>query len=75
MAVLDVYLNGYLVGHFTKQSNGAQAFACSEKWLAIKGARPISLSMPLSKQVYKGDVVYTQSTSRYLIQSHPELSV
>ena len=58
MAVLDVYLNGYLVGYFTKQSNGAHAFAYSEKWLAIKGARPISLSMPLSKQVYKGDVVY-----------------
>jgi len=58
MAVLDVYLNGYLVGHFTKENNGAHAFAYSEKWLAIKGARPISLSMPLSKQIYKGDVVY-----------------
>lgn len=58
MAALDVYLNGYLVGHFSKESTGAHAFVYSEQWLSIKGSRPISLSMPLSKKVYKGDAVY-----------------
>ncbi|MGB5445509.1 MAG: type II toxin-antitoxin system HipA family toxin [Psychromonas sp.] len=58
MAILDVYLNGYLVGKFTKDGSGAHHFAYSKEWLDISGARPISLSMPLSKQEYKGDVVY-----------------
>ncbi|MFT6985492.1 MAG: serine/threonine-protein kinase HipA [Psychromonas sp.] len=58
MALLNVYLNGYLVGEFTKESSGAHTFVYKNEWLALKGARPISLSMPLSKQKYQGDVVY-----------------
>ena len=58
MTTLDVYMNGYLVGHFIKHDDGAHTFSYSENWLKLKAARPISLSMPLSKQPYKGDVVY-----------------
>jgi serine/threonine-protein kinase HipA len=58
MAVLDVYMNGYLVGEFTKSSTGSHQFAYAPQWLAIPGSRPISLSMPLRKQAYKGDEVY-----------------
>ena len=58
MAVLDVYLNGYLVGEFKKSGSGAHSFQYNNEWLNLKGARPISLSMPLSKQQYSGDVVY-----------------
>ena len=58
MAVLDVYMNSYLVGDFTKSSTGSHQFSYSPQWLAIPGSRPISLSMPLRKQAYKGDEVY-----------------
>ena len=58
MAILDVYLNGYLVGEFKKSGSGAHSFQYNNEWLNLKGARPISLSMPLSKQQYSGDVVY-----------------
>lgn len=58
MAVLDVYMNGYLVGELTKSSTGSHQFAYAQQWLAIPGSRPISLSMPLRNQAYKGDEVY-----------------
>ena len=58
MAILDVYLNGYLVGEFKKSGSGAHSFQYNKEWLNLKGSRPISLSMPLSKQQYSGDVVY-----------------
>lgn len=58
MATLDVYLNGYLVGEFKKSSNGAHSFSYSNNWLTLSGSRPISLSMPLAKSEYRGDVVY-----------------
>ncbi|MBV7317257.1 type II toxin-antitoxin system HipA family toxin [Shewanella sp. NIFS-20-20] len=58
MAVLDIYMNGYLVGEFTKSTTGSHLFEYAPQWLEIQGSRPISLSMPLRKQVYKGDEVY-----------------
>jgi serine/threonine-protein kinase HipA len=58
MAQLDVYMNGYLVGEFRKSSTGSHQFVYAPQWLAIPGSRPISLSMPLRKQAYKGDEVY-----------------
>ena len=58
MAILDVYLNGYLVGEFKKAATGAHSFSYDNDWLNLKGCRPISLSMPLSKKPYSGDVVY-----------------
>jgi serine/threonine-protein kinase HipA len=58
MAILDVYMNGYLVGEFTKSMTGSHLFSYAPQWLETLGSRPISLSMPLRKQVYKGDEVY-----------------
>ncbi|MBW8186568.1 type II toxin-antitoxin system HipA family toxin [Shewanella nanhaiensis] len=58
MAVLDIYMNGYLVGELTKSTTGSHLFEYAPQWLDTQGSRPISLSMPLRKQVYKGDEVY-----------------
>ncbi|MEZ9823304.1 type II toxin-antitoxin system HipA family toxin [Shewanella sp. 10N.286.45.A1] len=58
MAVLDVYMNGYLVGEFTKSTTGSHLFKYAKQWLNTSNSRPISLSMPLQKKEYKGDEVY-----------------
>ncbi|QQX80011.1 type II toxin-antitoxin system HipA family toxin [Shewanella sp. KX20019] len=58
MAVLDVYMNGYLVGGFTKSTTGFHLFQYAAQWLSTPNSRPISLSMPLRKKAYKGDEVY-----------------
>lgn len=58
MAVLDVYMNGYLVGELTKSTSGSHLFKYTRQWVDTLGGRPISLSMPLRSQVYKGDEVY-----------------
>lgn len=58
MATLHVYMNGYLVGEFIRLSTGAHQFKYDIHWLETPGARPISLSMPLQHQEYKGDEVY-----------------
>ena len=55
MANLAVYMNGYRVGTFTKTTSGAHQFQYHESWLAQPGSRPISLSMPLRHQAYRGD--------------------
>lgn len=58
MEALDVYMNGYRVGVFTKTNTGAHHFKYEESWLRLSGCRPISLSMPLRNQAYQGDEVY-----------------
>lgn len=58
MAILDVYMNGYLVGDFTKSTTGSHLFKYAQQWLETSGNRPISLSMPLRSNAYKGDEVY-----------------
>ncbi|MFP1842984.1 HipA N-terminal domain-containing protein [Lonsdalea quercina] len=58
MASRDVYMNGYRVGVFTKTGSGAHHFSYAENWLGLSDSRPISLSMPLRHQDYKGDEVY-----------------
>ena len=58
MAALDVYMNGYRVGQFSKSHAGAHYFQYDAAWLALPGSRPISLSMPLRHQPYQGDEVY-----------------
>lgn len=54
MAALDVYMNGYRVGVFTRTGSGAHHFKYDEAWLRLPGSRPISLSMPLRHQAYQG---------------------
>ncbi len=58
MATLHVYMNGYLVGDLIRSSTGAHQFTYNSHWLETSGARPISLSMPLRHQEYRGDEVY-----------------
>ncbi|WP_131782833.1 type II toxin-antitoxin system HipA family toxin [Legionella gresilensis] len=55
---LHVLMNGLLVGELEKTSHGTLAFSYHKDWLAQPGARPISLSLPLVEQTYKGDLVY-----------------
>lgn len=59
MADLNVAMNGYLVGVYHCSTSGANEFYYYQEWLDMPGARPISLSMPLRKQPFKGDVVYS----------------
>lgn len=58
MAELDVYMNGYKVGVFSRAGTGAHAFQYAEAWLNQTGSRPVSLSMPLRRQPYQGNEVY-----------------
>ncbi|MCC5853361.1 MAG: type II toxin-antitoxin system HipA family toxin [Alkalimonas sp.] len=54
MDTLDVYMNGYRVGYFSRKDSGAHLFRYDANWLAKEGARPISLSMPLRHDAYAG---------------------
>lgn len=55
---LSVSLNGLLVGSLKKDKNGGLHFNYDTSWLTTSGARPISLSLPLSNKRYSGDLVY-----------------
>ncbi|WP_127346119.1 type II toxin-antitoxin system HipA family toxin [Pseudidiomarina mangrovi] len=57
MNTLDVYMNGYHVGHLNRSDSGAHTFTYTEMWLQQDGARPISLSMPLRQDSYTGKEV------------------
>lgn len=71
MAELDVYMNGYKVGVFTKSNTGAHTFQYDESWLSLPGSRPISLSMPLRHQIYRGSEVYNFFDN--LLPDNPEV--
>jgi serine/threonine-protein kinase HipA len=55
---LNILMNGYLVGTWQNLPSGAMNFQYAEEWLETDGARPISLSMPLRRHPYEGDLVY-----------------
>jgi serine/threonine-protein kinase HipA len=54
---LSVILNGRLVGTLGRRPSGATEFAYEDSWLAWRHAMPVSLSMPLSDETYRGAVV------------------
>lgn len=54
---LRVYLNNRLVGHFMKRPDGAVSFSYDKTWLGQRGAFPISLSLPLREEAYRGEAV------------------
>ena len=56
--VLNILMNGILVGILEKKSNAALAYTYDQQWLNTPGARPISLSLPLINQSFEGDIVY-----------------
>ena len=54
---LRVFINGQLVGFFLKDPSGTVAFGYDESWLARDNAIPVSLSLPLREDPFKGPVV------------------
>lgn len=54
---LRVLLNNRLVGHFQKEPSGAIYFCYDEGWLSRNNATPVSLSLPLRDDAYKGERV------------------
>ncbi|MBF0208764.1 MAG: HipA domain-containing protein, partial [Oligoflexia bacterium] len=53
--VLDVYMSSHLVGKLSKDVHGEISFSYSKDW-SLKGM-PISLSLPLHQESFKGDKV------------------
>lgn len=58
MASLFIYMNGYEVGEYIQRRSGAQEFIYNNTWLEQRAAIPISLSLPLTEKIHKGDAVY-----------------
>lgn len=55
---LIVSLNGIKVGVLSKDKHSGLHFSYYQQWMERPGSRPISLSLPITKQKYSGDVVY-----------------
>jgi len=51
---LRVYQNNRLVGHLLKEPSGAIEFRYDESWLTRDLAFPVSLSLPLREDAYRG---------------------
>jgi len=51
---LRVLLNNRLVGHLSKEPGGGIDFRYDQSWLARERAIPVSLSLPLREDAYKG---------------------
>ena len=51
---LRVLFDNRLVGHLSKETSGAIEFRYDQEWLDQNGATPVSLSLPLRKDSYKG---------------------
>lgn len=58
MPQLIVALNGLHVGALTLDRSGGMEFQYNAEWLDRPGARAISLSLPLSRSPYRGELVY-----------------
>jgi len=53
-APLQVCLNNRLVGHLLKEPGGAISFRYDDSWLSWESAIPVSLSLPLREDPYRG---------------------
>lgn len=51
---LVVYLNSRLVGRLERAASGAISFSYDEAWLAWPQAMPVSISLPLTGEVFRG---------------------
>lgn len=56
-APLRVLLNNRLVGHLYKAASGAIDFRYDQSWLDWEHALPVSLSMPLREDAFRGEPV------------------
>jgi len=54
---LAVFLNSHHVGDLHRQRSGAVSFQYAEAWLNWQYALPVSLSLPLREEPYRGDPV------------------
>ncbi len=54
---LNVFLNGRLVGHLTRETSGAIDFQYDPTWLQWEHTFAVSLSLPLREDRYVGDPV------------------
>ena len=54
---LFIYMNGEKVGLLSRASSGKLEFRYETGWLRSKSGRPLSLSMPMTEQIYSGDMV------------------
>ena len=54
---LRAYQNNRLVGHLLKEPSGAIEFRYDEEWLNRETAFPVSLSLPLREDAYRGEPV------------------
>jgi len=54
---LRVLLNNQLMGHLIKEAGGAISFRYEESWLSSENALPVSLSLPLREDAFKGEPV------------------
>jgi len=54
---LCVLLNNRLVGFLDKEPGGAVSFRYDEDWLSWEHALPVSLSLPLREDAYRGEAV------------------
>lgn len=52
---LDIYLQGYQLGHYKKNPDGSTSFRYNKEWIAA-GGFAISQSLPLVDVDYKGDI-------------------
>lgn len=50
---LNIFLNSRLVGRLSREPSGAVHFRYAEEWLS-KGGVPVSLSLPLREEPYRG---------------------
>jgi len=71
MASLFIYMNGYEVGEYIQHRSGAQEFIYCDGWLNNKRAVPLSLSLPLTDKIHKGDNVYNYFDN--LLPDSPEI--
>ena len=55
---LQVLMNGYRVGILDRRRGGDLVLRYDPEWQKSPGGRPVSLSMPLGREVHRGDVVY-----------------
>lgn len=51
---LRVLMNNRLLGHFSKEAGGAVEFRYHGSWLDWESAIPVSLSLPLREDIYRG---------------------
>lgn len=51
---LGVYQNGEIVGYLSKQPSGAIEFIYADEWLSNERAYPVSLSLPLREDPFRG---------------------